>query len=300
METDFATTDGGHNLYTKPVWIYLQQMQRLQQITQWFQRIHVLRRSDRYWAGFSLTSSRKVGQNIVTTMSEARVKEFKFRKDQAGNNGHEDMCKSGWWKTFKLALSFCFKRLVTAANNRPEDFQLASVLQYELSAPPPSLFESSGLTRAPNTATLRFTMVHARNDADLLTVQTAVKNCANTTIVTGEDTDLLVLLCFHEEHSYSDMHIIFRFDVKNRRQIVFDIKWTQTQLGRDLCRLLLFAHAVGGCGTTSRVYGVGKGSTGEEADRSCFQTAGGDLLQPAQRSQEDTHEGRGEGLCMPV
>nr|KAG5693649.1 hypothetical protein BaRGS_017379 [Batillaria attramentaria] len=76
-------------------------------------------------------------------MSEARVKEFKFRKDQAGNNGHEDMCKSG---------------------------------------------------------------------------------------------------------CYSDMHIIFRFDVKNRRQIVFDIKWTQTQLGRDLCRLLLFAHAVGGCG----------------------------------------------------
>lgn len=40
--------------------------------------------------------------------------------------------------------------------------------------------------------------VHAVGDADTLIVQTAVSCSAETTIVIGEDTDLLVLLCFHQ------------------------------------------------------------------------------------------------------
>ena len=31
-------------------------------------------------------------------------------------------------------------------------------------------------------------------------------------------------------------------------------------LGRDVCESILFIHAIGGCDTTSRLYGIGKGA----------------------------------------
>ena len=48
----------GHNNYTKSVWIYLQQMSHLQkdhpEVYEHFRKgLHVIRRSDRYWAGLS-------------------------------------------------------------------------------------------------------------------------------------------------------------------------------------------------------------------------------------------------------
>ena len=48
----------GHNHYTKSVWIYLQRMSNLQNdhpdVYQHFREgLHVVRRSDRYWAGLS-------------------------------------------------------------------------------------------------------------------------------------------------------------------------------------------------------------------------------------------------------
>ena len=48
----------GHNNYTKSVWIYLQQMSHLQEdhpeVYKHFRKgLHVIRRSDRYWAGLS-------------------------------------------------------------------------------------------------------------------------------------------------------------------------------------------------------------------------------------------------------
>ncbi|KAK7469695.1 hypothetical protein BaRGS_00036277 [Batillaria attramentaria] len=39
---------------------------------------------------------------------------------------------------------------------------------------------------------------------------------------------------------------------------IWDIKATQAALGEDVCTNLLFAHAIGGCDTTSSVFSVGK------------------------------------------
>ncbi|KAK7492393.1 hypothetical protein BaRGS_00016266 [Batillaria attramentaria] len=39
---------------------------------------------------------------------------------------------------------------------------------------------------------------------------------------------------------------------------IWDIKATQAALGGDVCTSLLFAHAIGGCDTTSSVFSVGK------------------------------------------
>ena len=48
----------GHNLYTKSVWIYLERMSNLEEehpdiYRSFMHGMHVVRRSDRFWAGLS-------------------------------------------------------------------------------------------------------------------------------------------------------------------------------------------------------------------------------------------------------
>ena len=109
--------------------------------------------------------------------------------------------------------------------------------------------------------------MHATGDADLLIVQTAVECAKNgTTTVIGEDTDLLVLLCMHADTNQSD--IIFRSETKKMR--VWDIKKTKEVLDQESCRLLPVIHAVTGCDTTSRVFGIGKSAAIKKAKKPSF------------------------------
>ena len=101
--------------------------------------------------------------------------------------------------------------------------------------------------------------VQANGDADLLIVQTAVSCTASKpTVVIGEDTDLLVLLCFHGDMDGCDLY--FHSEVKStgKKQRIWDIKSTKNRLGLDTCKLLPVVHAISGCHTTSRLFGVGK------------------------------------------
>jgi len=75
--------------------------------------------------------------------------------------------------------------------------------------------------------------------------------------VIGEDTDILVLLCYHAQ---SDSKKIFlRSDTKQAKpKHLWDIHKTQSLLTTTTCELLPFLHAVTGCDTTSKIYGVSK------------------------------------------
>ena len=103
---------------------------------------------------------------------------------------------------------------------------------------------------------------HAPGDADLLIVQKAVESAAIVnTVLVGDDTDLLILLCYHAS---LDSHSIFfrpepKKTTKNPR--VWDIQVVMEQLGPEVCSHILFLHAVLGCDTTSRLYGIGKGTS---------------------------------------
>ena len=56
-------------------------------------------------------------------------------------------------------------------------------------------------------------VVHAEGDADLIIAQTAVKSAEeHQTVVVGEDTDLLVLLCFYADTTHQT--IFFRSDIR--------------------------------------------------------------------------------------
>ena len=73
----------------------------------------------------------------------------------------------------------------------------------------------------------------------------------------GDDTDLLVLLCFYTRSDSFDLY--FKPEPKaNSRRRVWNIKKVKEQLGDDVCHDLLFLHAILGCDTTSRVHGIGK------------------------------------------
>ena len=102
---------------------------------------------------------------------------------------------------------------------------------------------------------------HATGDADLLIVKTAVDYTqTNDTAVVGEDTDLLRLMCYyynirkHNLFFFSGTNKYSRKTVKN-----WDINRTKIVLGDGLCTMLPFLHAITGCDTTSRMFGVGKG-----------------------------------------
>ena len=54
------------------------------------------------------------------------------------------------------------------------------------------------------------------------------------------------------------VHAVFDTGTMKKNRI-WDIKVTQSELGADICNNSLFIHAILGCDTTSRLYGLGKG-----------------------------------------
>ena len=100
---------------------------------------------------------------------------------------------------------------------------------------------------------------HANADADLLIVLTAVQcSMSRPTVLIGDDTDLLVLLCYHASPQSMPLYLKPRHKM-NQADVSWDIHHLQNHLGNDMCRNILFLHAILGCDTTSKVYGLGKG-----------------------------------------
>ena len=77
-------------------------------------------------------------------------------------------------------------------------------------------------------------------------------------MLVGDDTDLLILLCFHTPID-SSHEIFFKPEPKSGTHKLprcWNIKHTK---GARVFENILFGHALLGCDTTSRVFGIGKG-----------------------------------------
>ncbi|KAK7478232.1 hypothetical protein BaRGS_00030490 [Batillaria attramentaria] len=66
----------------------------------------------------------------------------------------------------------------------------------------------------------------------------------------AEDTDLLILLCYHVTSNLNC--IIFRYYAKSKskKERVCETHWLQPALGPDVCKMLLFTRAITGCDIT--------------------------------------------------
>lgn len=103
---------------------------------------------------------------------------------------------------------------------------------------------------------------HAPGDADLLIVQKAVQSATTSnTVLVGDDTDLIVLLCYHASLESHDLFFYPEPKRNTKKLRIWNIKATKEKLGHDICNNILFLHAFLGCDTTSRLYGIGKGTS---------------------------------------
>ncbi|KAJ8377274.1 hypothetical protein AAFF_G00261830 [Aldrovandia affinis] len=102
---------------------------------------------------------------------------------------------------------------------------------------------------------------HAPGDADLLIVQKAVESATTTnTVLIDDDTDLLILLIYHANLKSHNLFFTPEPKKSTKKPRVWNIKAVKQQLGPSVCTHILFIHAIAGCDTTSRLYGIGKGA----------------------------------------
>ena len=103
-------------------------------------------------------------------------------------------------------------------------------------------------------------VIFATGDAGLDIVKSATSSSNRCdTVLVGDDTDLLVLLC---NHAHDTAHHVFfspesRSNVKKRPKS-WNITTTRATLGSLVCCNILFTHAILGCDTTSHIFGLGK------------------------------------------
>ena len=81
------------------------------------------------------------------------------------------------------------------------------------------------------------------------------------TALVDEDTDLLILLCYHA--NLDSHYIFFRPEPKKNKKKprMWSIKAVKEQLGPEICSNILFVHAVLEYDSTSHLYGIGKGTS---------------------------------------
>ena len=105
------------------------------------------------------------------------------------------------------------------------------------------------------------TVYHASGDADVLIIQKAVQSAQTMeTILIGEDTDLLVLLCYYATPKLHPLYFMSE-PKRNSKNRLWCMQSVISQLGSDICNNILFLHAILGCDTTSRLHGIGKGNS---------------------------------------
>ena len=80
-------------------------------------------------------------------------------------------------------------------------------------------------------------------------------------MLVGDDTDLIVLLCYHANMEAHDLFFHPESKSNTKKTRIWNIKATKQMLGPDICNHILFIHALLGCDTTSRLYGIGKGAS---------------------------------------
>ena len=70
-----------------------------------------------------------------------------------------------------------------------------------------------------------YTILHAKGDADLLIVKTAVESAKTAdTILVGDDTDLLILLCYYADIHSKDLYLKPEPRQKTKTPRILDIK----------------------------------------------------------------------------
>ena len=100
-------------------------------------------------------------------------------------------------------------------------------------------------------------VLHAKGDADQLIAKTAIDLAVNsTTQVLSEDTDIFQLLVSQLRPNSKGLYMIT--GKENAKHPCLDIKDIRNNLGDECAPYLPVIHAMSGCDTTSKPFGIGK------------------------------------------
>ena len=98
---------------------------------------------------------------------------------------------------------------------------------------------------------------HAEGDIDQLIDKTAIGLAETyTTQVIGEDTDIFQLLVSQTRLDHKNIYMIT--EKHNAKHPCLDVKAIRSKLGDDCAEYLPVIHAISGCATTSKLFGIGK------------------------------------------
>ena len=86
---------------------------------------------------------------------------------------------------------------------------------------------------------------HSTADADLLIVNKAVESSRTMdTVLVGDDTDLLILLCHHAELDAFDLFFQPEPRANSTKRRSWNVKSVKEKLRQEICRHILFIHAI--------------------------------------------------------
>jgi len=110
-----------------------------------------------------------------------------------------------------------------------------------------------------------FTVHQAYSDADTTIVPVATnfaRKCTSPVAVLAEDTDILALLLHHKQPDMQDIYFVSEAKKGRGGKMVgakcISIGAVQNKIGADACQCMLAVHSLGGCDTTSAIFGHGK------------------------------------------
>lgn len=104
------------------------------------------------------------------------------------------------------------------------------------------------------------TVSNTMGDANIFIAQQASRiSEEKITVVVGEETTLLVLMCFYATDENCGLYLRSCEKVKSTKSTrLWNITETRNLIGGNKSELLLFVHAFGGCQSTSHIFGVGE------------------------------------------
>jgi len=231
----------GHNLYTKSLHIYLQLMEKLpyehsEVYKRFIQDLHVVRRSNRFWAGLStdlvieqvLLRSLKTSGGLTRGRSMTETQRLVVKE---GNQGRK--------VSFTGLMAICVKE--EFLTNKENKQTLIDILAERLEQCGNQVMSASG-------------------DAGLPIPKTAFEATSKSdTVLVGDATDLLVLLrCYHKMSSSYNLY----FMPEPKKGSLLPRKYLNIGIViENLCESVcehLYAHVILGCDTTSRLFRIRK------------------------------------------
>ncbi|KAK3752452.1 hypothetical protein QZH41_013499, partial [Actinostola sp. cb2023] len=194
--------------------------------------------------------ARAKGEKILSSMAGESVATYSFkRKEQSVTLAARSSIRIEDDRVH-VDPQLLFQWLVIACNTTDD---LEDVFRYELCSYPAALFDTPVTIRQPQKATLA--------DALWTKLSSDAKSVPSGNVQYVLDGAGSVATASQIPRDRYDLYFRPEPKANSRQSKVWNMKQVKEELGHAVCHNMLFLHAVLGCDTTSRPYGIGKAAS---------------------------------------